>query len=70
MLDIVKNPNAVIALIVIAWTAGLFVGMFTARFTSKKQCDLHRAELWKNLDALQSAMMGKPITFKLTLDKD
>jgi len=61
------QPSLVIALISIAWSGGVFVGMFASRFVAKKQCDLHRADLWHRLDSIQHCLTGGHIQFELRM---
>ena len=57
----------VIAIGSICWTTGLFVGLLTSRFVSRKDCAEAKDQLWKRVDALQDAMTGGPYTFSVRL---
>lgn len=55
----------VIALVSVSWSAGLFVGLFSARFTSKKDCEKNRVAIWEQVDAMRNCMTGGKIVFEL-----
>ena len=59
------SVHIVIAISTGAWSAGLFVGMFTAKFVSKKQCGVDMDKVWNRLDAIQNCMTGGKIIFEL-----
>jgi len=60
----------VIAIVTVAWSAGLFVGMFTAKFVSKKQCNVDMGKVWDRMDMIQNCMTGGKITFELRPAKE
>lgn len=60
-------PTLVITLCSIAWSAGLFIGMFTSRFVLKKDCLKHKAEMWGRIDAIQNCLAGGRIQFELRM---
>lgn len=57
--------SLVIAMISISWSAGVFVGLFTARFISKKECDKNREAIWAQVDAMRNCMTGGKVVFEL-----
>lgn len=59
--------SVVIAIASVAWSIGLFIGLLTSKFISKKQCDEHRTQLWDRVDAIQDAMTGGPYNFEVRL---
>ena len=59
------NTSVVIALVSLSWSAGLFVGLFTAKFISKKDCEKNREAIWAQVDAMRNCMTGGKITFEL-----
>ena len=59
------DAHLLIAIAAVAWSAGLFVGMFTSKFVGKKQCTVDMDKIWNRIDALQDCMTGGKITFEL-----
>ena len=59
------NTSVVIALVSLSWSAGLFVGLFTAKFISKKDCEKNREAIWAQVDAMRNCMTGGKIMFEL-----
>ena len=55
----------VIALVSLSWSAGMFVGLFTARFISKKECEKNREAIWAQVDAIRNCMTGGKVVFEL-----
>ncbi len=54
-----------ISLITVAWSAGLFVGLFTAKFVSKKECRVEKNKLHERIDNIQNLLSGGRIYFEL-----
>lgn len=54
-----------VTLISISWSVGLFVGLFTARFVSKKECEENQCKIWERIDAIQNVLVGGRMTFEL-----
>ena len=59
-----------VTLISLAWSIGLFVGLFTARFMSKKECKEIQCKVWERIDAIHDVMAGGKITFELRAVKE
>ena len=55
----------IISIASIAFSAGLFVGLLTAKFVSKKECHNDMQEVWAQLDVIRNALIGKKIIFEL-----
>lgn len=51
----------------IAFTGGMAVGMFTAKFVSKTECKECRDKVWERIDAIQDGLAGQPIHFELRM---
>ena len=49
----------------LTWSVGLFVGLFTARFVNKKDCQTMQSKLWNRIDAIQNILAGGKMTFEL-----
>ena len=64
------SVEIVITISTIAWSAGLFVGMFTSKFVGKKQCAIDMDKVWNRMDAIQDCMTGGKITFELRPVRD
>ena len=58
-----------ITLISIAWSAGIVVGLFTAKYVSKKECKETMQSVWNRIDDIQNCMTGGKITFDVHLSK-
>lgn len=67
-----------ITLVSVAWSAGMFVGLFAAKFVQKKECKVHRTEIetdssikfdaiWKRIDAIQDVLTGGKYAFEIRL---
>jgi hypothetical protein len=59
------DNSLVIALVSVAWSAGLFCGMLTTKFVTKKSCDDKHKEVWGNIDAMRNCMAGGVVHFEL-----
>jgi hypothetical protein len=70
--------SIVLTLVTISWSVGLFVGLFTARFVGKKDCELMRSStkvesdkrfdaLWERVDSIQDCLTGGKIMFEVRL---
>jgi hypothetical protein len=57
----------VISLMSVAFSGGLFVGMLTVRFITRKECEKNRETAWKRIDAIQDCMTGGRYQFQVTL---
>ena len=68
--------SIVITIVTLTFSAGMAVGMFTAKFVSKKQCAIDMSQIkshcgseidkvWSRMDTLQDCMTGGKILFEL-----
>ena len=58
-----------ITLISLAWSVGVFIGLFTAKYVSKKECKENMKGVWDRLDDIQNCMTGGKMTFEVHLAK-
>jgi hypothetical protein len=60
-------PEILVALLSVTWTAGMFVGLFAARYMSKKECKERCDQIWQRIDSIQDGLTGQPIHFELKM---
>ena len=59
------DVSIVIALVTVSLSCGMYLGMFTARFMSKKDCAVHRNDLYDKLDDIKGCLIGGEMVFEL-----
>lgn len=57
----------VIALVSASWSLGVFVGMVTAKFVSKKDCQRSMNTVHTRIDNIQDVMAGGKVLFELRM---
>ena len=57
--------SIVIVLLSISWSAGVFVGLLTAKFVSKRECNLKTNNIHARIDNIQDLLAGGKIHFEL-----
>lgn len=66
----IESLPILITLATTAFSGGVFVGMFTARFVQKRECEKHRDQLWERIDSMQNCMTGGRVKFELKMVTD
>ena len=54
----------------VCFDLGILAGVFLNKFTSKKECDKSRADLWAQVDAIRNCMTGGKVRFELRMIHD
>ena len=57
--------SVVLGLMSLAWSAGLFIGILTAKFVSKKDCSQKSTAIHERIDDVQHLLSGGKMIFEL-----